>query len=242
MADSGDIRSMLDEIVVDNPFLDSAFVIAADGTVDSRSRDAMLPPEMLADKEYMNSLRRAKRGDFYLSTPFQSSQFHNWMLNFSMPVSAPDGEFLGAVAGIVKLSSFSDLFEKVNLRSNGSISLFGGDGRLLSWAPQLQMPFGASLTDTALYRDFVLPRIDGVTREKSPVDGVERLLAVANTQNFPVSVVVAMGMPDVVAGVESTGALARSPCGPSDRREFRGRPPTRVPNGKRCRGAQAARP
>ena len=200
LADAADIRSMLDAIVVDNPFLDSVFVIGADGEADSRSRGEMIPPELIAGGEYMAALQRSSPGGVYLSSPFQSYRFNSWTLNFSARVSSPGGAFLGAVAGIVKLASFSDLFDKMNLPANGSISLFSGDGRLLSWAPQSQMPFGASLTGTALYQDFVLPRHDGVTRARSPVDGVERLLAVANAPDFPVSAVIAAGMPDIVAG------------------------------------------
>ena len=199
LADTPELKALLDETVVSNPFLDSVFVIGADGNVDSRSRGEMIPAEMIAGREYMGALRNAGRGGFYLSTPFQSYRFRTWMLNFSEPVYGPGGAFLGGVAGIVRLSSFSNLFDKIDLSSNGSISLFGSDGRLLSWAPQQQMPFGGTLAGTPLFQDYLQPRRDGVTRARSDFDGVERLLAIANAADFPISTVIAIGMPDVVA-------------------------------------------
>ena len=199
LADAPAIRAMLDDIVVDNPFLDSVFVIGADGRVDQRSRSGMIPPDVIAGTEFMASLRSARPGGFFLSAPFESYQFRTWMVNYSRRISGPDGAFLGAVAGIVKLSSFSDLFDKVNLQSKGSMALIANDGQLLSWAPQAEMPFGPTLAGSTIYSNFIRPRRDGVTRAQSPFDGVERLLAIANSPDFPVSVMIGMGMPDVVA-------------------------------------------
>ena len=82
---------MLDDIVADNPFLDSIFVIGADGRVDSRSRGGMIPAELIAGTDYMAGLQRAEPNGFYLSSPFQTYRFRAWMVNFSRRVSAPDG-------------------------------------------------------------------------------------------------------------------------------------------------------
>ena len=111
---------MLDDIVVDNPFLDSVFVDRRGRT----GRPALAlrhdSGRLIAGTEYMATLRSVRPGGaFTCPSPFESYQFHTWMVNFSRRVSAPDGAFLGAVAGIVKLSSFSDLFDKVNLQSQG---------------------------------------------------------------------------------------------------------------------------
>ena len=154
LGDEPTMRAMLDEIVVDNPFLESVFIVGADGNVDQRSRFSMIQADLIADAEYMATLRRLRPGEFNLSSPFESYQFHTWMVNFSRRLSAPDGSFLGAVAGIVKLSSFSNLFDKVNLQSKGSIALFASNGDLLSWAPQAEIPFGPTLARTDVFRDF----------------------------------------------------------------------------------------
>jgi diguanylate cyclase (GGDEF)-like protein len=199
MTDGPEIRAMLDDIVVDNPFLDSVFVIGADGRVDQRSRSGMVSADLIADTSYMSTLKGLRPGGVYLSAPFQSYQFKTWMLNYSRRISGPNGAFLGAVAGIVKLSSFSDLFEKINLQSKGSIAIVSDEGELLSWAPQAEMPFGSSLTGSALYDNFVKPRRDGVARTTGVQDGVERLVSVANSPDFPVAVIIGRGMPDVVA-------------------------------------------
>ncbi len=199
LADTPEIHAMLEDVVADNPFLESVFVVGADGRTDSGSRPGMIPPEMLADGDYMGQLHDAGAREAYMSAPFQSYRFHTWMLNYSMRVSAPDGAFLGAVAGIVKLSPFTSLFDKVDFSAGGSISLFSADGRLLTWAPQSEMPLGDSLEDSPLLNEFMAPRHEGVTRVRSRADGVERLLAIANVPDFPISVVVATAMPAVIA-------------------------------------------
>ena len=199
LADGPELRAMLDEIVVDNPFLDSVFVIDADGRVDQRSRAGLIPADLIVGTDYMKTLKSARPGAFVLSAPFESYQFHTWMMNYSRRVSRADGAFLGAVAGIVKLSSFSDLFDKVNLQSKGSMAMYAASGDLLSWAPQAEIPFGPTLVGTDVYDRYIAPRRDGVTRAVSPYDDVERLLAIASAPDFPVSVMVATGMPDVIA-------------------------------------------
>ena len=127
-------------------------------------------------------------------------------MSLSKRVSARDGTFLGVVNGVVELPSFDDVLEKVALGKHASVSIFREDGSIVACFPQREIAFGANIADSDVYTRFIAQKLDGVTRPTSAVDGVDRLLAVVHSPDFPVVSVVAVAMNDVLAG----GCISRS--------------------------------
>ena len=197
-ANSDSMQSVLDDAVTDSSSLAAMFVIGADGQVDLRSHSSTIDANYLTSDSYMGKISHLAPDAVLLSSPFQSLNAGTWMLSISKRVSAPDGSFLGVVAGIVKLSAFSDLLDRIPLGKNGSISLFKSAGEIVAWAPQSQMPLGDNLANIDAIERFVSERRDGVTQQQGPLDGLERMFAVTNAPDFPVVAVVAMGMSDVI--------------------------------------------
>ena len=153
----------------------------------------------LHGQDHLDSLRNASADAVYVSTPFQSTASGTWQLSLSKRVSASDGSFLGVVTGVVKLASFDDVLEKVALGAHASVSIFRQDGTIVACFPQREIAFGADIAKSDLYTRFISQKLDGVTRQTSVVDGVDRMFAVVHSPNFPVVSVVAVAINDILA-------------------------------------------
>src|SRR5271163_4390234 len=198
-AGAKDMEAMLRDRVSEDAFLDSIYIVAADGTISNPDSERLLSIAEVHGQGYLDALRPASPETVYVSTPFKSTVSGTWQLSLSKRVSAGDGSFLGVVSGVVKLARFEDILEKVALGEHGSISIFRDDGLIIACFPQREIAFGSDIADSDLYDRFISRKVDGVTRQTSEVDGVDRIFAVVHSPKFPVVSVVAVAMNDVVA-------------------------------------------
>ena len=135
----------------------------------------------------------------YVSTPFQSTTASTWQLSLSKRVAARDGSFLGVVTGVVKLPSFDDVLEKVALGRRVAVSVFQRDGTIIACFPQREFALGANDVDSSLRSHLSGQEPDGVVRQTSEIDRVDRLFAIVHSTHFPVVSVVAVAMDDFLA-------------------------------------------
>jgi diguanylate cyclase (GGDEF)-like protein len=199
VASSNDMRSMLLERVSEDPFLDSLFIVAADGKISGSEAERVISIAELHGQSYLDSLRDASTDAVYVSTPFKSTTDGTWQLSLSKRVSAAGGSFLGVVSGVVKLARFEDLLQKVALGDHGSISIFRDDGSIIACFPQREIAIGSNIAGSDLHVRFLSGKLDGVMRQKSDVDGVDRMFSIVHSPKFPVAAVVAVAINDVVA-------------------------------------------
>jgi diguanylate cyclase (GGDEF)-like protein len=198
-AGAKDVQAMLRDRHAEDPSLDSVFIVGADGKIGAADRAPLVNIAELRGQDHLDSLRNASSDAVYVSTPFESTITGTWQLSLSKRVSASDGSFLGVVSGVVKLPSFDDVLEKVALGAHASVSIFQPDGSIIACFPQREIAFGANIANSDLYTRFISQKLDGVARQTSAVDGVDRMFAVAHSPNFPVVSVVAVAMNDVLA-------------------------------------------
>ncbi|NQD56538.1 GGDEF domain-containing protein [Pseudomonas sp. CM25] len=59
----------------------------------------------------------------------------DWCISFSRRISGPHGEFAGLAAGALRLSYFSELFQRLDIGDDSSINLINTDGQLLARQP-----------------------------------------------------------------------------------------------------------
>ncbi len=190
---------MLRDRLVEDPSLDSVFIVGADGKIGNPDGAPLVSIAELHGQDHLDSLRNTSSDTVYVSTPFQSTISGTWQLSLSKRVCASDGSFLGVVTGVVKLPSFDVILEKVALGEHASVSIFREDGSIIACFPQREIAFGADIADGDVYRRFISRKLDGMARQTSAVDGVDRLFAVVHSPDFPVVSVVAVAMNDVLA-------------------------------------------
>ena len=167
-AGAKDIQAMLRDRLVEDPSLDSVFIVGADGKIGNPDGAPLVTIAELHGQDHLDSLRNASSDTVYVSTPFQSTISGTWQLSLSKRVSASDGSFLGVVTGVVKLPSFDDILEKVALGEHASVSIFREDGSIIACFPQREITFGANIADSdclhALHRTKARRR--GATEER----------------------------------------------------------------------------
>ena len=204
-----DVQATLRDRLAEDPSLDGVSIVGADGKIGDPDRAKLVSVADLHGQDHLDSLRDASADTVYVSTPFQSSASGTWQLSLSKRVAASDGSFLGVVTGVVKLASFDDVLEKVAPGAHASVSIFRQDGTIIACFPQREIALGADIAKSDLYTRFISQKLDGVTRQTSVVDGVDRIFAVVHSRSFPVVSVVAVAINDILADwLHQTEALA----------------------------------
>jgi diguanylate cyclase (GGDEF)-like protein len=198
-AGAKDIQAMLRDRFAEDRSLDGVFFVGADGKIGSLDRAPLANVADLHGQDHLDSLRDASADAVYVSTPFLSAASGTWQLSLSKRVSASDGAFLGLVNGVVELAPFDDILEKVALGKHASVSIFREDGSIVACFPQREIAFGADIADGDVYTRLIARNLDGMARQTSAVDRVDRLFAVAHSHAFPVVAVVAVAMNDILA-------------------------------------------
>jgi diguanylate cyclase (GGDEF)-like protein len=182
-----------------DPRLDSLFIAGADGRIFAPGFGPADSVAELHGGDYLDHLRHAPPGAIYVSAPFSSTTEGTWQLSLVERVSASDGGFLGMVGGVFQLASFDALLGELALGAHESISIFRDDGVIIACFPQREIALGASLEDTDFHAKLLAKSFDGMARDDSAPDGVDRLFAIVHSPDFPVVSVVALDMNAVVA-------------------------------------------
>jgi PAS domain-containing protein len=197
-ASATEFRAFLHDSVAEDGSLDTMYVESAPTSADEQSR-ARLTLTDIHVRAQLSAVEHAQPDSIYLSSPFRSRTTGAWQLSLAKRVSAKNGGFLGMVSGVVNLSSFTDLLGKLALGEHASVSVTRGDGQIIACYPARELTLGSEIRDTPIFQDLIAEKRNGVTRQISDVDHIERLFTVVNSDRFPVASVVAVAMDDVLA-------------------------------------------
>ena len=193
-----EFRAFLNDRVAEDASLDTIYVVSA--TEPAFAREASRRTIMAIHAwDQVRALRDAGPDGIYLSSPFRSRATGAWQLSLTKRVSSKNGDFLGVVSGVINLSSFSDLLGKLALGEHASLSVIRDDGEIIACFPTRELSLGSELARTPLFTNFISEKRNGMTRQVSDVDRLERMFAVVNSDKFPVASVVAVAMNDVLA-------------------------------------------
>ena len=198
-AEARDVRAMLRSRLNEDPTLDSVLIVGADGKIGNPDGAQIASIAELHGQGHLEALRNAPADAVYISAPFQSAMSGTWQLSLSKRVAASDGAFLGIATGVVRLPPFDDVLKKVALGKRASVSVFQQDGSIIACFPQRDIVIGADVVNSDLRARFAAKTLDSVARQTSVVDGVDRMLAIVHSANFPVVSVVAVAMTDLLA-------------------------------------------
>jgi diguanylate cyclase (GGDEF)-like protein len=100
-------------------------------TIDASSFDPR--PENRADEEYFQVHRNNPEQGLYISRPMLHRGAYSIVL--SRRVSAADGSFLGVVTGSIRFSYFHDLFSRLRLSPDDTITVYRNDGTIIMRTP-----------------------------------------------------------------------------------------------------------
>ncbi|MFZ2068262.1 MAG: EAL domain-containing protein [Xanthobacteraceae bacterium] len=164
-------------------------VINADGRLLNFSRFWPVPDISVADREFFLALKSDPQLTSFVSLPAQNRTDRAWTMFLTRKVRGPNGEFLGLVLGAVELSYFENLFASVSLGEGSSITLFRGDGALLTRFPQIESVIGKTFKSSV---NAVGDSNSGTARFVGQIGGKDRLLAAHRLAHFPIVLSVAV--------------------------------------------------
>ena len=136
----GDIRQMLKDRISGLAQLDALVIVNAAGQPVNSSRDIPLAIADLRGRDYFRALQSDPALRRFVGAPVRNVATGAWTFFLAEKITNSEGDFIGMVIGVVRLSYFERLFGAISLGSGGTVSLYRADGTLLVRYPH---PHGA---------------------------------------------------------------------------------------------------
>ena len=140
-------------------------------TVDASTLDP--PPENRSDEEYFKVHREQSDAGLFISRPMLHRSAYAIVL--SRRITARDGRFLGVVAGSIRFSYFHDLFGRLNLGEDDTITVLRSDRTIIMRRPFDLDIIGTNLADRRPDWDPENLPSGGSYAGPGPVDSIPRL-------------------------------------------------------------------
>ena len=153
-------------------------------TIDASSLDPR--PENRSDEEYFQVHRNNPDEGLFVSRPMLHRGAYSIVL--SRRVSDTDGRFLGVVVGAIRFSYFHELFERLNLDPDDTITVLRRDRTIIMRKPFDLDVIGKNLANLRSWNPDQL-RASGSYAGQGPVDATPRLF-VRRSSTGPLYVVV----------------------------------------------------
>ena len=133
-----------------------------------------------------------KQSKLYISKSVIGKITNQWSIHFTRPLRNKSGDFTGVVLIAYKLSSFSNLYEKLNLTMHGLVALNGFDGlsRIRIAKGVIEYEFVPRLRQLAFSR-VAAGETEGHFYGLGAIDGTVRIGSFVSSKEFPFYVLVA---------------------------------------------------
>jgi hypothetical protein len=161
----------------------------SEGILINSSEVPTVPNVTISDRAYFKALKFNPEVAQPQIELVQSRFTGKWKTLVTRKVSGPDGTFLGVVSRAIAPERFEEFFSAVALGKDAAITMHHHDGVLLARYPHVESIIGKNFKEGQTPQAALLSLDHGTARLISPVDGVERLVAVRSLSRFPLSVV-----------------------------------------------------
>lgn len=180
-------------------YLGSLAITDASGIVVASSLNSSLIGVDLADRDFFRAHENRVDMDLYLSRPFDS-RIRNGdpSIAISRRIFGHDGRFGGVVVGTVRLAFFQHLFDQLDLGSQGTVSLFRIDGRLIMRSPLKDGDIDRDFSQSPVFKRFFDAPV-GSFVDRARADGVQRLFSYRRLDDLPLFLSVAVSTKTVYA-------------------------------------------
>jgi PAS domain S-box-containing protein len=161
----------------------------------------------IAHFEAFRVARERADAGVWLGAAVRSPQDGEWMIPVGRRLETPDGRFAGTVGARLRIEYFTDFYRDIKLEAGTRVTLMHRDGTLLARYPLLPGAVGQRIEPSS--RDVLAAPRDAQAapvRLRSPVDGVDRYVALQAVAGYPVDVIVSREA-DAVLGAWRTQAM-----------------------------------
>lgn len=186
-------------------YVGSIRVLDAAGNVILDSRTLNPAPESFPDRDFFQVHKNSAGVGLYISRPFNARN-GEYVIGMSRRISQTDGSFGGVVVGTLRLAYFHELFRKVAPSPRSAMTLFDTEGTVIMRLPLKSEDIGRQLVNATVLTLF--PKLRAGRYETLAVlDGIHRLYAFSQVDDFPLLMVVGLPTDEVYAGWRQEAAI-----------------------------------
>ena len=189
------------------PALHGLFVIDQHGSRVASALPAGYAGVSYVDRAYFQWHRTHADRAAHIGDPVRSKTDGSWIITVTRRIDGRDGGFAGVVLGTIAVDYLQRFYGTFDVGRQGVIALDGTDGIVVARTSRGSSSTGSSVARGPVFRR-LLPRADaGSFRTVSPIDGILRLGNYRRVEGYPLVVIVAHGLDEVLTDWRSDGWL-----------------------------------
>ncbi len=146
-----------------------------------------------ADRTFFIHHRDNPSQDIFIGPPIRSRSTGDWVITVSRRFLDRQGAFGGVISITLGIENFLRLFGKIDVGSQGAISLATTSGQLLVRYPYREQDVGRDFSRSRNFLRYYSGVRSGTASFKSGLDGTERIYAFRTNERFPLVTTVALG-------------------------------------------------
>jgi diguanylate cyclase (GGDEF)-like protein len=169
----------------------------------------IIPPNANnSDREYFIFHREHPERGPHIGPSIKSRSTGEWVMSVSRRINHPDGSFAGVVLATLYLDHFLQLYNSIDIGSNGVINLISADARIVVRRPFNEAEVGTNVANGPLFTQLLPKGSSGTATVKSYVDGVERVVGFRRVNDYPLIIFAALNKDEVLASWRKESLLS----------------------------------
>jgi PAS domain S-box-containing protein len=209
-----DLRTYLQEQAVGLVQVQGLLIIDSSGRLRATSYLSPLQESELriADTDVFGVLSANRDLGLVIGSARKSKVDGQWMFPTGRRIETQGGEFAGIVAARSRIEYFQQFYRDIRLDEGTSVALMNRDGTLLARHPPVESMFGKPIALSAGVAEAVKAVRPALARTVSPLDGVERFVALQPVPDHSLTVFVTRDAAVALAPwrEQSAGTAART--------------------------------
>jgi diguanylate cyclase (GGDEF)-like protein len=180
--------------------LHGLFVYDENGQWIANSNGAEVGVANNSDREYFIFHRDHPDRGPHIGPSIKSRSSGEWIMTVSRRINHPDGSFAGVALATLYLSHFLQLYDSIDMGSNGVINLIADNSTIVVRRPFHEADIGTSLAKSPLFTQLLPNASSGTATIQSVIDGVERVVGYRRVEDYPLIIFAALNKEEVLAG------------------------------------------
>ena len=190
-------RTAIETVLVEqqrrNPAIVSISITDRNGRVFANSL-GVPPGTDLGNRKYFLDLKAGPPHQPVISEAIKGRVSNKWGIQVARRFDMPDGSFAGMIVANIGLTdSFERFYQGIGLGQDDLITLRDTEDRILVRHPVREDSLGTVITGAASSHSLSAGQTEGITLSRSPIDGIERVMAVRRLPGYPMYAFVGLG-------------------------------------------------
>lgn len=160
-----------------------------------------------ADREYFRYHREFPEDHgAHVGRPIRSRTTGDWIIPLSRRLEDAQGEFAGVVLATISIDYLQQFYATFDVREQGNIGLVLNDGTIMLRMPFDERHIGTNIKGSQVFSRLLPQSPAGSARLPSQLDGIERQFSYRQIQGYPLVVIAALAVDDILAGWRADSA------------------------------------